>query len=112
MAQNLTNLQRDQINSTVPILHPEGGLGTLLANQLGLSKIAQGSTAFGTTDLTVDITPTTLNGDVLSSVSAVIITPITDNAAYSAAFANGVVTVTRPGGGTSAAEFYFLIIGE
>lgn len=87
--------------------------GTLLANQLGKAKIAQGTAAFVTSGLTLAITPTTLLGTGITTVYSVQITPITDNAAYKAsAAAGGVVTVTRPGSGTSAATFNYLIIGE
>lgn len=116
MSTALTTAEKDSIDNNSQLLKglfgTTAGFGTLLANQLGKAKIAFGTASFVTTGLTLDITASTQDGVALSSVSAVIITPSTDNAAYKASASGGVVTVTRPSGGTSAASFSYLIIGE
>lgn len=116
MAQALTALEKSRIDASNPDLKgysgTSEGFGTLLANQLGKAKVAYGQASFSTDDLTLAITATTLDGKTFTSVSSILITPVTDAAAYKAAASAGVVTITRPGSGTSGATFNYLIIGE
>lgn len=70
-------------------------------------KILAGTASFNAADLT-----DTIDSSAIGTVDAILITPQTDEAAYSAAESGGTTTVTRPGSGTSGATYSYLIIGD